>query len=168
MQTSELHSVYHCTCKHVFANHFVESGLQCAERRSSELCHKLALVKFLCVHELHLGHVSFTWGKHTSYVPLQKQSSWGWWLGNSWVGCVGHTGTSLLPSASRFAFNTKRRHQHPFALWYISSENARAALLSRGRGVGVKVHRGNANVPCEVFSVWSWSSSRCVPPAAPL
>lgn len=111
----ELHSVYRCTCKHVFAKGLWSQG--CSLRaRSSESCHKLAIVKSLCAHELHPGHISFTWGKHTSVVPLQRQRSSAWWLGSSGVGCVGHTGTSLLPSAGWFAFNTKRRHQHPFAL----------------------------------------------------
>lgn len=41
----ELHLIYYHTCKHLFANRFMESVLQSAGERSSESCHKLALAK---------------------------------------------------------------------------------------------------------------------------
>lgn len=87
----ELHLIYYHTCKHLLANHFIESALQFAGERSGESCHKLALAKPLSANELHPGNVSSAWGNRTPVILPQSLSDL-WHGGWRVLREVGHAG----------------------------------------------------------------------------
>lgn len=136
--SSELHLIYYRTCKHLFANHFIESALQLAGERSSESCHKLALA----IPSLLMSYTQETSPSPGGTAPQSSSPKACQILGMVAGECWGRWDTwdrSYLSSAGTYfpavISSAGRQHQHRFTSSHIFREKTHAAPSSGGTGV---------------------------------